>query len=59
MKTNICVTLDKGLINQLEQLAKEEDRSLSSILRMAGRQYLDGFIKPAHKTTNPKKRRAA
>ena len=46
MKTNISVTLDRGLINQLEAVAKQEDRSLSSVLRLAGRQYLRRFNKP-------------
>jgi len=46
MKTNISVTLDRGLINQLEEVARCEDRSLSAVLRLASRQYLRGFIKP-------------
>lgn len=57
MKTTITVTLDKGLINQLQALAEEEDRSISSILRIAGRRYLAGFIKPERRPRTPKPRR--
>lgn len=57
MKTNISVTLDRGLINQLEAVAKQEDRSLSSVLRLAGRQYLRRFNKP--ETSLRKVRKAA
>ena len=57
MKTNISVTLDRGLINQLEAVAKQEDRSLSSVLRLAGRQYLRRFNKP--ETSSRKVRKAA
>lgn len=57
MKTNISITLDKGLINQLEELAKAEDRSLSYIIRLAGRNYLERFNKPEQKPAA--KRRAA
>jgi predicted transcriptional regulator len=59
MKTNISITLDKGLINQLEQLAKAEDRSLSYILRLAGRSYLERFNKPEQIETKATKRKAA
>jgi metal-responsive CopG/Arc/MetJ family transcriptional regulator len=59
MKTNISVTLDKGLINQLEELAKSEDRSLSSILRIAGRDYLRRFNKPQTSFSIAKKTRRA
>jgi predicted transcriptional regulator len=59
MKTNISITLDKGLINQLEQLAKAEDRSLSYILRLAGRSYLERFNKPEQIEIKATKRKAA
>jgi predicted transcriptional regulator len=59
MKTNISITLDKGLINQLEQLAKSEDRSLSYILRLAGRSYLERFNKPEQVESKLTKRKAA
>ena len=52
MKTTICVTLDKGLINQLKEVAGIEDRSLSSVLRLAGREFLQGFNKPDHQPDN-------
>ena len=54
MKSTVCITLDKGLINQLEEIAKIEDRSLSSLLRIAGRLYLDRFNKPT--TSKPAKK---
>lgn len=55
MKTNISITLDKGLINQLEELAKAEDRSLSYIIRLAGRNYLERFNKPEPKPATKRK----
>ena len=55
MKTNISITLDKGLINQLEELAKAEDRSLSYIIRLAGRNYLERFNKPEPKPAAKRK----
>lgn len=49
MKTIVSITLDKGLINRLKEIAKEEDRSLSAVLRIAGREYVAGFNKPSLK----------
>lgn len=59
MKSTISVALDKGLINQLEELSKAEDRSVSSILRLAGREYLARFNKPAGAQKVTKDKRGA
>jgi predicted transcriptional regulator len=46
MKTIVSIALDKGLLNQLKELAEVEDRPLSAVLRIAGREYLERFNKP-------------
>lgn len=41
--------MDKGLINPLKAIAKEEDRSFASLMRQISRAYLEsksGFNKP-------------
>lgn len=46
MKTVISITIDKGLLNPLQEFADENDLSLSYVLRRAGREFLERFNKP-------------
>ncbi len=38
--------MDEGLLNRLHDIAATHDVSLSHVIRRAGREFLNGFIKP-------------
>jgi hypothetical protein len=61
--TKITFPIERAMRDQLAEIAKSERRSLAFIMREAATIFLDRVsdtpANKAHKTTTPKKRRAA
>jgi metal-responsive CopG/Arc/MetJ family transcriptional regulator len=40
MKSHVSITLEKGLIDELKRISRQERRSLSNLLELAALEYL-------------------
>ena len=61
MKQTITTSIDNKEYAALEQIARDEDRSVASLVRRATREYLEkrGFNKPATRFIKPDTAEAA